>query len=88
MKVVCGNPTGFRLRVGDEEIVLKPGVNDVNDVFWTSWFDGSPATALHPAYPDHHDFSPILDGLIIAYKDEPPSKPEPEKPGVAPKEDA
>ena len=65
MIVTCGLPTGLRLRVGDEEIVLVCGSNNIDDTFWSSWFDGLPATSTTPAYPDHHSFAPILDGTLL-----------------------
>ena len=67
MLVSCNLPTGLRLKVGDEEVGLKPGPNEVEDGFWSAWFDGLPATDNSPEYPNHHDFAPILDGSIVAH---------------------
>ncbi len=55
MIVTCNMPSGIRIVVGDAEIVLTPGVNEVDDAFWAEWFK------------DHEMFSPVVDGLIIPH---------------------
>lgn len=60
--VSCSMPTGIRLVAGDDEVVLKPGPNEVDDAFWAEWLK------------DHSDFPPLLDGAILVHTPETPEQ--------------
>ena len=68
MNVVCHLTNGIRLRADGREIVLSPGVNTVDDAFWTAWF------------ADHQTFAPVVDGMIVGYADPAPEPPAPVDP--------
>ena len=75
MQVVCTNPNGFKLHLDDfrdgNEVVLREGVNEVDDAFAARWF------ALHR--DGSHVLPMIADGSIYELLPEPEPKGESKK---------